>query len=370
MLTSGEKFNRVSLNEQVAKRLLENIRSQNKPGDRLPSEAALSKQLGVSVITLRESLSVLAHRGLIERRHGSGTYVADPAATQWVAIVTNLDLSHPNLSYFHRRVAYLLRALLADAGLRVHIYSGSATGSFSDPLNENLPQAVFEDLKLDLVRAVIALPSKSWQEFKTSGVPVVGTHPSAPLSVSLPLSGLFSSALQTMASQGCRTAALLGWNNDPAGRKSWEKELVRHNMTTRLGWTLTDLDRSDEAAGWHAFRSLWNAYKQKPDCVVITDDTLFREAALAILHERVEVPRRLRVFTHFNKGSRMIVPFHCTTFQVDPDAYAKELASLCIRIIGPKPPESKHVLVPIEILDRSAPSDQDSELPSHRRPGE
>ena len=146
--------------------------------------------------------------------------------------------------------------------------------------------------------------------------------------------------------------------------------MLRHNMTTRTGWTLTDLDRSDEAVGWHAFRSLWNAYKQKPDCVVIPDDTLFREAALAILHERIDVPRRLRVFTHFNKGSRMIVPFPCTTFQVDPDAYAKELASLCIKALGPKPPGSKHVLVPIEILDRSAPSDKECGLPSHRSPGE
>ena len=49
-------------------------------GARLPSEAQLVKQFGVSRPTVRRALLDLETEGLIERRAGSGTYVRSPAA--------------------------------------------------------------------------------------------------------------------------------------------------------------------------------------------------------------------------------------------------------------------------------------------------
>jgi GntR family transcriptional regulator len=45
------------------------------PGDQLPSEAELSRQLGISRGTLREEYAKLAIEGVIERRHGVGTFL-------------------------------------------------------------------------------------------------------------------------------------------------------------------------------------------------------------------------------------------------------------------------------------------------------
>ena len=44
-------------------------------GDRLPSEPALAKELGVSRVSVRAALAQLENEGLVDRRHGSGTYV-------------------------------------------------------------------------------------------------------------------------------------------------------------------------------------------------------------------------------------------------------------------------------------------------------
>jgi GntR family transcriptional regulator len=49
-------------------------------GDRLPSEAELSAQIGVSRVTVRDALSTLWHEGAIVRRWGVGTYIADQSA--------------------------------------------------------------------------------------------------------------------------------------------------------------------------------------------------------------------------------------------------------------------------------------------------
>ena len=46
-------------------------------GDRLPSERELADQLSISRPVLRDALKELESRGLVESRHGGGTFVAD-----------------------------------------------------------------------------------------------------------------------------------------------------------------------------------------------------------------------------------------------------------------------------------------------------
>lgn len=51
------------------------------PGDRMPSDAELRAEFGVSRMTARNAMQRLADEGLIARRPGRGTFVAQPAAT-------------------------------------------------------------------------------------------------------------------------------------------------------------------------------------------------------------------------------------------------------------------------------------------------
>ncbi|GAB7049098.1 GntR family transcriptional regulator [Catenuloplanes indicus] len=50
------------------------------PGQRLPSEKDLHDQYGLARETIRRSLAVLRQEGLIEVRHGHGTFVVDAPA--------------------------------------------------------------------------------------------------------------------------------------------------------------------------------------------------------------------------------------------------------------------------------------------------
>lgn len=51
-----------------------------RPGDALPSDAALCEEFGVSRMTAREAMHRLADEGLILRMPGRGSYVAEPPA--------------------------------------------------------------------------------------------------------------------------------------------------------------------------------------------------------------------------------------------------------------------------------------------------
>ena len=59
----------------IKNKILEIFRTETFERNKLPSEAALANRLGISLVTLRESLMMLALEGYITKRHGSGNYV-------------------------------------------------------------------------------------------------------------------------------------------------------------------------------------------------------------------------------------------------------------------------------------------------------
>jgi len=64
--------------EQVVARVYELIKREDlKPGDRLPPERELAKQLGISRPALRAGLSSLISMGVLNSRQGSGTFIVD-----------------------------------------------------------------------------------------------------------------------------------------------------------------------------------------------------------------------------------------------------------------------------------------------------
>ena len=63
------------LSDDIAEMLLSMIVVEKKylPGDKLPNEIELSKELGVSRITLREAIRILVTRHVLEIKRGKGT---------------------------------------------------------------------------------------------------------------------------------------------------------------------------------------------------------------------------------------------------------------------------------------------------------
>jgi CheY-like chemotaxis protein len=51
-----------------------------RPGQQLPASAALAKEHGVALMTVRQALGILQLEGAIEARHGAGTFVVDGAS--------------------------------------------------------------------------------------------------------------------------------------------------------------------------------------------------------------------------------------------------------------------------------------------------
>ncbi len=78
-MTSGlNKPLYVRIQEYIAELILS---GKLTPETKIQSEREFSEELGVSRMTVRRALTELVSEGLLERRHGSGTYVAKPRVT-------------------------------------------------------------------------------------------------------------------------------------------------------------------------------------------------------------------------------------------------------------------------------------------------
>ncbi|MBN9623856.1 MAG: FadR family transcriptional regulator [Actinobacteria bacterium] len=87
------------LYEVVATRLRGYIESEElKPGDRLMPERELAERLGVSRTSVRQALTALRVRGLVEIRPGAGAYLKRPPADivpSLAAEVAEAEVDHP-----------------------------------------------------------------------------------------------------------------------------------------------------------------------------------------------------------------------------------------------------------------------------------
>ena len=73
---SLDPVRREALSDKVIAQLRRQITSGAWPvGSRIPTETELVEQLGVARNTVREAIRALAHTGLLDIRHGSGSYV-------------------------------------------------------------------------------------------------------------------------------------------------------------------------------------------------------------------------------------------------------------------------------------------------------
>jgi len=81
---------------QIEQLILEGVL---KPGERLPSERDLAQELSVSRPSLREAMTTLKSRGLLQSRRGGGSYVVDIIAPALTDPLIALLKNHPKAMF-------------------------------------------------------------------------------------------------------------------------------------------------------------------------------------------------------------------------------------------------------------------------------
>lgn len=88
-----------------------------RPGDRMPTELELARQLGTSRTVVREAVKILSALGRVRAQKGRGLYVADDegmfGAGRWGAFFLPTDLDHVYMLFEFRRTQEMETSRLA-----------------------------------------------------------------------------------------------------------------------------------------------------------------------------------------------------------------------------------------------------------------
>lgn len=357
---SDEIKRKQGLTELVETALRQEI-TQHRYGDKLPAESELAARFKVSIVKVREALTLLAREGLVERRHGRGTFVCEPPVQQWTAVVLIHDLAHPTLSFYERSVFQLVRRQFSATGLPLRGYTAFGTPSAYEPLD--CPE-FFQDLEAKRIRHVIpvggALPPDLVAELAQRGIGQ--TCMRAEIAIERTYD-MIRAGTRYLIKQGRRRLAMLAWN-DPlmlkrephTDNKPWEalfkQELDAAGLSYQEEWVKSDLHPNLMGAGWQELRDIWHSRAGKPDGLLICNDILAREAAMAIAESGIKVPDELLVVTHENLGSGQWFPFPVARLQVDP---AQDVAILVREAVAAISGAAVPAVQPLESICRLIP---------------
>lgn len=363
----SEPLKHAPLHKRISFHLRKEILAGLKPGQRLEAESQLAARYGVSVRTIREALSALAEKGMIERRHGSGTYVADWSAHQHVAIWIASDQVFERVSYWALRSLNHLRVHLYKQGVRTKIY-WSCNPGVADPTDGSAEE--FEhDLSHRRISAIGIVQGHYGSDIekliRRLRVPVVtNTLCDDPdvMAVGANLVKAIEQSVGYLLRQGCRRIAWLGWSDArglgivaDAGYQKYRSMLSAAGLSMPEHWMRTDLHPTLAGAGYEEFREIWTASREKPDGLLVTDDVLFQDIVTAILELGIAVPEQLKIVAYANRGAVTGAFFPAARVEFDPEANALMMGDMLAKLARRQPIEQRQIQVPFRWMDPVVP---------------
>ena len=350
---------RSNLSDQIIAILRKEILRAFEPGQRMPAIRDMADRFNVSKNTLREALSALVHENLVERRPGSGMYVSDRIKGRHVAVLAERDISDPHTSYFYRRAPQLVVRFLRAHDVPVRLYAGHIPAGDDSPR----PLTCTEFLKSveghQLSGVVAFAPENTFPQWleplRTQHVPVVGMSEAYDYGVIFDYRGLVPMGVEYLLRHSRRRIAMIEHHWTPDRRtvylEAFQSAMGAVGVDINPNWIRRSLNPCSPGAGWEDFRAIWAEGREKPDGLLVCDDNLFPSIAMAILQMGIRVPEDLQVATHFNKGSGMINPFPVGKLEFDPEACARAMGEMLLKLMHEEPVETRRVILPCELVE-------------------
>ena len=315
------------------------------PGTELPATGALATLWNTSKTTTHTALSTLVKEGLLERRHGSGTFVREsPQRLERVGIYTgDADFWSAEGLIFARVVYDLVQRKLVEEGIEPLIFSDSRRErqqrTVWRPLREAVESRAIQGLIVPTANSVNlrGLLNLQVPVAVVTGAIGVSSKVSNP-----PVLNHFRPVFEHLARRGCRSVGLITPQTGPHGSyyrseslfvfDDFQREAARHGMLTRTEWllarnTAAEQHRRPREYGYQAFHQLWRE-KRRPDAVVAMPDQVVHGVIMAALELGAHVGGEIEFCFQRNKTSGVPCPFPAFWSTVDEEQAAGALIGI------------------------------------------
>jgi len=319
---------------QVETHFLDRIRSGEFPaGSRLPSNAEIAEQTGVSVFSVQRAMQNLVRSGLIERRRKSGTFVkGNGIKLACAGIYLGRDIWHDPEAGFYIALMRELQQALAAHNVTIRTWADSRPPSLLSTPLVDLQKAVEAREVQALLVPVCNAPEFQW--LRKLDLPVsFMTDVDVPNRLRFDDRQLFRLAMERLHAQGCRSVGLIS-NVGPieeakteSGRYEFRNAFLdmarEFCMEVRDSWVRTPAGVVTliERFGYEQFHALWQQ-AERPRGLIVHPDTAAKGVVVAMLEEGVRVPGDMRLVLHRNRGVDFLCPLEAAWVETDVAAVA------------------------------------------------
>jgi DNA-binding LacI/PurR family transcriptional regulator len=320
--------------KQIEQQLRESIKSGRWAiGSMLPAERDLLSDYNVSRSTLREALTSLVNEGLVVRKPGSGTYVADQGQNKTVVVTGHARNIASDWGQWHVELIEKAQECITAADQRSALWVGSNT--YFEDLLEEMPHFTRPDLH-QTSGIFNTLYMEGFDEYLVrQGVPCVSVVSGLPIgrcSVVLNYASFVQTAVKLMHEHGYGDFSIM---YSPVVPQCTHKGqlYMDHLFQAAVGFDekrmlkITTEDVYEEA---RAYLSSPN----RPRAIFFADDAFFDVTSRVISELGLRVPEDLAIVTHANVGRRFYFPIEVTRVGFSVDKAIEAAWDLLSRLIA------------------------------------
>ena len=308
------------------------------PGEKLLSTLNLAKLWKTSKSTAHTALNNLVKEGLLERHHGSCTYVRE----------SPLKLSRIGIYYdspkvwtdderiYYRSIQGLLEEKLAKVGIEVAVFVDRRPELKQRLVLGELRKAIFHREIQGLILSLSNRTNLSALLRLPLPVSILGGTPGNPNRVGFDQEKYFRTLMSRLAEKGCKSVGIVAAVKpdqdlppSPDSENFWaifRREAERSGLITRNDWIKMPAKYVTNRAryGYNEFHSLWRQ-REHPDAVIVYPDMAVRGVITAALELDVPQSKDVTFCFHRNAHVDILCPFPALWMVTDEGKVADAL---------------------------------------------
>lgn len=327
----------------ISARLREQIlQGEITPGTELPPTAALAEQWKTSYFTAHTALKNLVKEGLLERKHGAGTYVRELRGTlDCIGLYYNdTSVWTEDEAAFYRNIYGELERQLRKQRVALRVFADPRAKEKRGTILPELRKALEAREIQGLIGPMVNADSLKWLLKLPIPLAVVTSRMGIANKIGLNDAHNLLRMLTHLKAQGCRTVGIISnlYVNEQSQFQSerllfdeqFAEALKKTGMSSRPEWIRkskkTELHRLARL-GYREFHALWSQ-AERPDAVIAFPDMVVRGVILAALEAGVKAPRDVRFFFHRNAHVDLLCPFPANWEITDETEVAEALITM------------------------------------------
>lgn len=320
-----------------------------KGGDRIPDADALSAELGVSYMTVKNAMAQLARDGLLERIQKKGTFVAasDSSVSNVVILAQAASLTVSRSTYFRM---FLEKAIHC---VEVNGYQPLLRIGYGEAPEKFLPSIQFpKSLSSHQTAGVITIAGME-PALDQLGIPYV-SHMAVPVEgrpncVIMDYLEMFRLASQILRDRGYNDFVIMDLSPSPSDQYTESRRKLAREKLQAVGGQadrLIEVPYSvDVRFAYSAFKNYW-LEGHRPRAIFFADEVVFDVASRAILELGIKVPEELAILTDGVAGVHYHFPIPVSTLEFDASEMASGAWSILQQLMRNQPVKKPLIIKP------------------------